>query len=60
MAIPSAERRVAAELRQKARQYRALGSSIDNEHAAKLAFEMSSACDARAQQIERKLISHAA
>ena len=60
MAIQSAEYRVAAELRQKARQYRVLAHSVDNGRAARLAFEMSSACDARAEQIEERMISQAA
>lgn len=60
MVVESAQRRVAAELRRKAWQYRTLARSIDNDRAATLAFEMSSACDTRAEQIEQKLISHAA
>jgi hypothetical protein len=60
MASQSAQYRVAAELRKKARQYRALALAIDDARVAKLAYEMSSACDARAKQIEQQLISHAA
>ena len=60
MAMESPQRCVAAELRQKARQYRALALSIDNEPAAQRALDMGFACDARAKQIEQQLISHAA
>ena len=60
MPMESAQRHTAAELRQKARQYRALALSLDNKRAVKLALDMGYACDARAQQIELELISHAA